>query len=102
MSTARGLVVVANQVQPQQCSLYRSHSCAVLDDHHICPASWWVGKPDTPMRLLCPNCHYGTHAAIDGLLAGRDVSALPPRVVALARQGLDIAARHGLTPAPTL
>lgn len=98
----RLLVVEDGRVLMQSCSLYRSHTCAVLNDHHVCPASWWPGKPDTPMRLLCPNCHGSVHSAIDGLLAGRDVSALPRRCVALARQGLSIAAEHGLIPKPTL
>ncbi|MEU2058015.1 hypothetical protein [Streptomyces bungoensis] len=43
-----------------------------------------------------------THAAVDGLLAGRDVSGLPPRCVALARRALTSAKDAGLTPAPTL
>ena len=102
MSAPQELVVVNGRVLLGACTLYKSHACAVLNNHHICPASWWPGKPDTPMRMLCPNCHYSTHAALDGILAGRDVSALPPRCVALARQGLAIAATHGLTPAPTL
>lgn len=105
MTAPRALVVMANQVQPQQCSLYRSHTCPVLNNHHRCPKSWFeaAGQPvDTPMNLLCPNCHMSTHSALDGLIAGRDVSALPPRCVALARQGLAIAAAHGLTPARTL
>ncbi|MCW2900314.1 MAG: hypothetical protein JWO67_2579, partial [Streptosporangiaceae bacterium] len=56
----------------------------------------------TPMAQLCPNCHYGTHAALDAILANRDVSLLPARCVKLARQALTIAAANGLTPAPTL
>lgn len=105
MSAPRELAVVDGRVLLRTCSLYKSHSCAVLNNHHRCPKSWFeaAGQPvDTPMSLLCPNCHGSTHAAIDGLIAGRDVSALPPRCVALARQGLAIAAAHGLTPARTL
>jgi hypothetical protein len=77
----------------------------VIEQHHLCPKSWWLtaGKAiDTPLVGICPNCHETTHAALDALIAGRDVSALPPRCVTLARQGLAIAAAHGLTPAPTL
>jgi len=54
------------------------------------------------LAAICPTCHMTAHAALDGILAGRDVAALPPRCVALARQGLAIAAEYGLTPAPTL
>ncbi|MCX4596069.1 hypothetical protein OG819_42410 [Streptomyces sp. NBC_01549] len=105
MTTARELVVVDGRVLLRACSLYKGHACAVIEQHHLAPKSWWLaaGKAiDTPLVGICPNCHYGAHAALDGLIAGRDVSALPPRVVALARQGLAIAAAHGLTPAPTL
>lgn len=105
MSTPLELVVVDGKVLLQYCSLYKSHSCAVIEQHHVAPKSWWAraGKPiDTPIRAVCPNCHLSTHAALDALIVGRDVSALPPRCVALARQGLDVAARNGLTPAPTL
>ena len=105
MSTPRQLVVVDGHVLLQACSLYKGHGCAVIEQHHIAPKSWWIaaGKPiDTPLAAICPNCHLSTHAAIDGLIAGRDVTALPPRCVALAKQGLAIAAAHGLTPAPTL
>lgn len=105
MSTPRQLVVVDGHVLLQDCSLYRGHGCAVIEHHHIAPKSWWIaaGKAiDTPLAAICPNCHESTHAAIDALIAGRDVTALPPRCVALARQGLAIAVAHGLTPAPTL
>ena len=105
MSTPRQLVVADGRVLLQACSLYKGHGCAVIEQHHICPKSWWIaaGKPiDTPLAAICPNCHETVHAALDGLIAGRDVTALPPRCVALAKQGLAIAAAHGLTPAPTL
>jgi hypothetical protein len=101
----RTLVVVNNQIRPQPCSLYRAHACAVIEQHHIAPKSWWItaGQPvDTPLVAICPSCHMSVHAAIDGLIAGRDVTVLPPRCVALARQALAIAEQHGLTPAPTL
>ena len=78
---------------------------AVVERHHVCPKSWWAaaGKPvDSPIVVVCPNCHSDAHAAIDGLLVGRDVSAIPRRCVALARQALAIAETHGLTPARTL
>lgn len=101
----RELVVTDGRVLLQPCSLYKSHACAVIERHHIAPKSWWqaAGKPiNTPLAAICPNCHETTHAALDGIIAGRDVSALPPRCVALARQGLAIAVANGLTPAPTL
>ena len=101
----RRLVVVDGRVLMQACTLYKGHPCAVLNLHHVAPESWWLaaGKAvATPIRALCPNCHASTHAGIDAILAGRDVTALPRRCVALARQGLAIAAEHGLTPAPTL
>lgn len=102
---ARGLLVVGGRIELQPCALYKRHLAAVLERHHICPQSWWVaaGRPvRSPLVAICPTCHGDAHAAIDGLLAGRDVSAIPPRCVALARQGLAIAAQEGLTPAPTL
>lgn len=87
------------------CALYRGHWSPVIERHHVAPKSWWVaaGKAvATPLAAICPTCHMTAHAALDGILAGRDVAALPPRCVALARQGLAIAAEYGLTPAPTL
>lgn len=105
MSAPRELVVDNGKVLMQYCTLYKGHACAVIEQHHIAPKSWWAraGVPiDTPLRAVCPNCHLSTHAALDALIVGRDVSAIPQRCVALARQGLAIAAEHGLTPAPTL
>jgi hypothetical protein len=101
----RRLVVVDGRVLMQACTLYKRHPVAVLNVHHIVPESWWrsAGKAvASPTRALCPNCHASTHAALDGLLAGRDVSALPQRCVALAREGVALAQQNGLTPAPTL
>lgn len=74
----------------------------VIETHHVVPKAWWPGKPSTPMRELCPNCHYGTHAAIDWLIQGRDILTLPSQYVDLARQGLELAKAAGLTPARTL
>lgn len=105
MSTPRELVVADGRVLLQACSLYKGHACAVLNRHHVAPLSWWeaAGVPvATPIVAICPSCHASTHGALDGLIADRDVSALPRRCVALAKQGLAIAAEHGLTPAPTL
>ena len=101
----RELVVVDGRVLMQACTLYKGHGCAVIEQHHIAPKSWWLaaGKPiTTPLAAICPNYHESTHAALDGIIAGRDVTALPPRCVSLARQGLLIAEQNGLTPAPTL
>jgi hypothetical protein len=105
VSAPRELAVVDGRVLLRACSLYKGHACAVIEQHHVAPKSWWIaaGKPiNTPLKPICPNCHGDVHAALDALIAGRDVSALPPRCVALARQGLDIAQRNGLTPARTL
>ena len=105
MSAPQTLVVDGGRVLLQPCSLYKRHMTAVVEHHHVCPKSWWLaaGKPiDTPIVAICPNCHSDSHAALDGILAGRDVSAIPRRCVRLAREGLAIAAEHGLTPAPTL
>lgn len=104
-ATPRGLVVVDGRILLQTCTLYKGHMAAVLNQHHVVPEAWWAaaGKPvKSPLVALCPTDHGNVHAAIDGLLAGRDVSALPPRCVALARQALKLAAENGLTPAPTL
>jgi hypothetical protein len=101
----RRLVVVDGKVQLQACTLYKTHACAVLNQHHVVPESWWVaaGKAvASPLKALCPDCHASVHASIDGLITGRDVSALPPRCVALARQALTLAEANGLIPAPTL
>lgn len=101
-----GLVVdgPTNRIELQQCSLY-AHKHPLAEQHHVCPESWWVaaGKPvQSPLRLLCPDCHYGCHVAIDGLLQNRDLSLLKSRWVALARQAFVIAEANGLTPARTL
>lgn len=97
-------LTVDGKVLMQRCTLY-AHYCAVLNLHHICPASWWeaAGKPvDTPLIELCPDCHMNSHAAIDGIIRSSDISALPPRCVALAKQAFVIATANGLTPKPTL
>lgn len=102
--TSRKLEVVAGSVQLQNCTLY-AHKCAVLNNHHVVPKSWWAAadKPvGTPMKMLCPNCHGDTHVAIDALIRGLDTSMLPPRCVKLARTALILAVQSGLTPAPTL
>lgn len=99
------LSVYGGKVMLQACELYRSHRVPVLNAHHVCPESWFraAGVPvGTPMRALCPDCHASVHTAIDGILKGWDVTALPPRCVALARQAFTLAADNGLTPAPTL
>jgi hypothetical protein len=98
------LQVQDGKILLQRCELY-AHRVPVLHAHHVCPESWFraAGQPvGTPMRRLCPNCHTAVHAAIDGLLRERDVTALPLRTVALARAAFTLAADNGLTPAPTL
>lgn len=88
------------------CPLYKTHKCAVLEDHHICPKSWFehAGKPiNTPMAVICPNCHMNVHAAIDEMLKGPiGKLGFPPRIVQLAIKAMQIAAENGLTPTPTL
>jgi len=99
------LLVTDNVIRPQQCELYRGHTCAVVNKHHICPESWWHAAGvlvDTPMIVLCPNCHYNTHAAIDGMIRERDLHCLPPRCIKLAEQAFTLALAAGLTPALTL
>jgi hypothetical protein len=100
----RTLVVVGGVIQLQRCDLY-AHWTGMLDAHHVIPHSWWVTaakEVDTPMKNLCPNCHYNTHVCIDGLIKGQDISLLPLRCQALARAAIDGAAQFGLTPALTL
>jgi len=105
MTTPRELVRDPDRaITLQTCELY-AHHCAVINNHHICPASWFerAGKTvETPMIELCPNCHANVHAAIDSLIAGTDTRNLPPRCVKLARWALDLAEEAGLTPRPTL
>jgi hypothetical protein len=100
----RQLVIDNGQVVPQPCALYKMHSCAMVENHHICPKSWFIaaGKPiDTPMIQICPTCHSNTHAAIDALLKGRGIDRLPRRTRELARQALALAAEKGLISGPT-
>lgn len=104
MSGERLLVVTGGAVQLQKCDLY-AHRVPVLNAHHVCPESWWVAarKPvGSPFKNLCPDCHESVHVAIDGIIRQLDVSALPPKCVALARQAFVLAEANGLTPAPTL
>lgn len=99
------LVITGGQVQMQTCGLYASHRQPMLDSHHVCPESWWraAGKPvATPLLALCPNCHYSTHCAIDGLIKGQNIDLIQARCKALARSAFPLAAAAGLTPALTL
>jgi len=99
------LVISENRITLQQCTLYKSHQCAVVNDHHICPKSWFEKAGvlvDTPMITLCPNCHMNVHAAIDGTIRGRFTSPLPPRCLKLADQAFMIAHVQGLIPGLTL
>ena len=102
---AQSLVVTDNVIELQECQAYRGHNCAVINLHHICPESWWkaAGKPvKSPMIALCPTCHYNVHAAIDGLIQGRDIRLISPRCRSLARSAIILAESNGLTPALTL
>ena len=105
MSGLEKIVVVNNTIQLQPCSLYLTHFTAILNDHHVCPESWWIaaGKPvQSPLKELCPTCHYDVHAAIDGIIKGQDISHIPYRQRMLAQEAFPIAAANGLTPALTL
>lgn len=87
------------------CTLYKNHRCAVIENHHICPKSWWeaAGKPiNTPMAVICPNCHMDVHWAIDNIIHGGTGYGVSPRCIKLAQQAMKIAAANGLTPALTL
>lgn len=102
-----GIVIASNAITLQECGLYRSaaHWQPVLDTHHVCPESWFVaaGKPVvSPKALICPNCHYSTHAAIDGLVRGVSIAEIEPRCRKLAEEAFVLAAAAGLKPAPTL
>jgi hypothetical protein len=97
-------LIAGNRVAMQTCALYK-HRCAVIQSHHLCPESWFkhAGKPvSTPLVELCPTCHMNIHAAIDGLLDGHDISAIPVRAQRLAREAFRIAEHIGLTPTRTL
>lgn len=98
------LVVVDGKLVLQQCTLY-AHWSAIVDAHHVVPESWWrkAGVPvASPLLSLCPVCHMNTHAGIDGLLRGTDITVLPLRVQALAQRAITDGITAGLTPAPTL
>lgn len=100
----RMIVVDGDEIVPLPCTLYRAHTCAMIENHHICPKSWFLkaGKPvTTPMALICPTCHSNVHAGIDALLRGRSIDRLPPRCQALAHQALALATEYGLVPGPT-
>jgi hypothetical protein len=99
------LVIVEDKIVPQQCELYRGHTCAVVNAHHVCPKSWFerAGKlVATPMIVLCPNCHMNVHAAIDGRIKGQNTEHLPPRARQLAENAFALAQANNLTPGLTL
>ncbi len=99
------LVVTENKIIPQFCTLYKNHPCAIVNAHHICPKSWFERAGvlvDTPMIMLCPNCHMNAHAAIDAMIKGQDTSLLPPRCLKLADLAFHLAEARGLTPGLTL
>lgn len=105
VSGQRTLVITNGIVELQQCSLYLTHHHPMTEAHHVVPESWWLkaGRPvASPMRQLCPNCHYGIHVCLDGLIRKLDVSLMPPRWVTLAQEGIAGALAAGLVPAPTL
>jgi hypothetical protein len=99
------LVVIENKIILQRCSMYKDHSCAVVNAHHICPKSWFEAAGTTvitPMVNLCPGCHMNVHAAIDGMIKGQDIRAIPPRARHLADEAFRLATLNHLTPGLTL
>jgi hypothetical protein len=105
MHIPAALVITDNKIILQPCALYKGHSCAVINAHHICPKSWFeaAGVPvQTPMINLCPTCHFNVHAAIDGTIKGEDVSGIGRNCRSLAAQAFALATVHHLTPGPTL
>lgn len=105
MNTPDRLDVVNGRIVLQVCRLYRPHKSAVINVHHICPASWFEAAGlliNTPTIQLCPTCHYDVHAAIDGMIKNQDVSVIPPRCRRLARQAFELASQNHLTPELTL
>ncbi len=100
-----GLVYAGNQVQMQTCAMDATHKHPMVEAHHVCPESWWLAAHkavSSPMLILCPSCHYGTHVCIDGLLHKKDISLMYPSWVSCAQRAFVIAAANGLTPARTL
>lgn len=105
MTQPHTLLVSEGAVHLQECGLYKRHFCAIVHVHHVCPKSWFEAAERavaTPKVTLCPSCHANVHAAMDSLLAGRDVRAIPHRCLTLARRGIALGVHYGLTPAPTL
>lgn len=99
------LVIVEDAIILQKCDLYKGHQCAVINDHHICPKSWFeaAGKPvQTPMITLCPTCHFNVHAAIDAVIRGQNAGHIPMRARHLADLAFHLAEARGLTPRLTL
>jgi len=99
------LVITENKIIPQRCALYKVHTCAIVNAHHICPKSWFESAGMlvmTPMITLCPNCHMNVHAAIDGKIKGQNVFEIPPGCRKLAAQAFDLATLNHLTPGLTL
>jgi hypothetical protein len=100
-----GLVITGGTVELQPCGLYASHFHPMTDDHHVIPESWWLAAGrvvESRLIKLCPDCHYGTHVAIDAILRGLDTGLLRVRWVRLAREGITGGYAAGLTPALTL
>jgi len=105
MQTPSALVVTDRQIILQRCALYRTHWCAVLNVHHICPKSWFENARvpvDTPMISLCPDCHANVHAVIDARIRGLDADFLPLRCQKLADRAFEIAHLKNLVPELTL
>lgn len=99
------LVITEGTINLQQCRLYQGHTCAVINNHHVCPKSWFEAAGvlvETPMINLCPNCHANVHAAIDGRIKGQNVEHISLRCRNLAAQAFVVALRFGLTPGLTL
>lgn len=105
MRIPANLVIAGDTITLQSCALYKGHECAVINNHHVCPKSWFEAAGvlvQTPMVKLCPNCHANVHAAIDAMIKGQNGERIPRRARLLAAQAFYLAEEHRLTPGLTL
>lgn len=99
------LVIIEDEIILQPCGMYRGHECAVINEHHVCPKSWFEAAGvlvQTPMIQLCPTCHFNVHAAIDAVIKGQNARRIPRRARHLADEAFRLAEIHHLTPRLTL
>ena len=105
MRIPAALVIVEDTIILQACRLYKGHDCAVVNQHHVCPKSWWEkagALVQSPMIQLCPTCHFNVHAAIDAVIKGQNAERIPRRARHLADQAFLLAEAYHLTPELTL